>query len=150
MDSEEFIKNIPNSEWYKDEKTRNTIILELIEKFNRENIIGEIQIENSLYDKSSSKKNISSLEFNEFFENNEPYYYPVEPNINDEKSDIEKSTGISKTEIKTENQDIVNNIFESFIKIKDYNNDYNTPSMRKNAFQNFMKIVGNNIEYQIK
>ena len=145
MNSEEFIKNIINSEWYKDEKTRNTIILELIERFNRENIIGEIQIESSLYEKSSSKKNFSSLEFKEFLENNEPYNYQVDPNICDEKSDKELSTGISKTEIENENQEIVNNIFDSFIKIKDSNNDYNTPSMRKNAFQNFMKIVGNNI-----
>ena len=103
MNSEEFINIIKNSEWYKDEITRNTIISDFIEKLNRENTIGEIILVNSLYDEISSKEKYSSTENYDFFEyNNDLYDYSYNPKIN-EISKEESSTGISNVNLKKKN-----------------------------------------------
>ena len=154
MNSEEFINIIKNSEWYKDEITRNTIISDFIEKLNRENTIGEIILVNSLYDEISSKEKYSSkyssTENYDFFEyNNDLYDYSYNPKIN-EISKEESSTGISNVKTNNDNQFliVVNDIFEKFIQIQDNNNQFNTLSLRRDAFQNFMKFV--NKEYRLK
>lgn len=154
MNSEEFINIIKNSEWYKDEITRNTIISDFIEKLNRENTIGEIILVNSLYDEISSKEKYSSkyssTENYDFFEyNNDLYDYSYNPKIN-EISKEESSTGISNVKTNNDNQFliVVNDIFDKFIQIQDNNNQFNTLSLRRDAFQNFMKFV--NKEYRLK
>ena len=154
MNSEEFINIIKNSEWYKDEITRNTIISDFIGKLNRENTIGEIILVNSLYDEISSKEKYSSkyssTENYDFFEyNNDLYDYSYNPKIN-EISKEESSTGISNVKTNNDNQFliVVNDIFEKFIQIQDNNNQFNTLSLRRDAFQNFMKFV--NKEYRLK
>ncbi len=154
MNSEEFINIIKNSEWYKDEITRNTIISDFIEKLNRENTIGEIILVNSLYDEISSKEKYSSkyssTENYDFFENNNDLYdYSYNPKII-EISKEESSTGISNVKTNNDNQFliVVNDIFDKFIQIQDNNNQFNTLSLRRDAFQNFMKFV--NKEYRLK
>ena len=154
MNSEEFINIIKNSEWYKDEITRNTIISDFIEKLNRENTIGEIILVNSLYDEISSKEKYSSkyssTENYDFFEyNNDLYDYSYDPKIN-VFSKEESSTGISNVKTNNDNQFliVVNDIFDKFIQIQDNNNQFNTLSLRRDAFQNFMKFV--NKEYRLK
>jgi hypothetical protein len=154
MNSEEFINIIKNSEWYKDEITRNTIISDFIEKLNRENTIGEIILVNSLYDEISSKEKYSSkyssTENYDFFENNNDLYdYSYNPKIN-VFSKEESSTGISNVKTNNDNQFliVVNDIFDKFIQIQDNNNQFNTLSLRRDAFQNFMKFV--NKEYRLK
>ena len=154
MNSEEFINIIKNSEWYKDEITRNTIISDFIEKLNRENTIGEIILVNSLYDEISSKEKYSSkyssTENYDFFEyNNDLYDYSYNLKIN-EISKEESSTGISNVKTNNDNQFliVVNDIFDNFIQIQDNNNQFNTLSLRRDAFQNFMKFV--NKEYRLK
>ncbi len=154
MNSEEFINIIKNSEWYKDEITRNTIISDFIEKLNRENTIGEIILVNSLYDEISSKEKYSSkyssTENDDFFENNNDLYdYSYNPKII-EISKEESSTGISNVKTNNDNQFliVVNDIFDKFIQIQDNNNQFNTLSLRRDAFQNFMKFV--NKEYRLK
>ena len=154
MNSEEFINIIKNSEWYKDEITRNTIISDFIEKLNRENTIGEIILVNSLYDEISSKEKYSSkyssTENYDFFEyNNDLYDYSYNQEIN-EISKEESSTGISNVKTNNDNQFliVVNDIFDKFIQIQDNNNQFNTLSLRRDAFQNFMKFV--NKEYRLK
>jgi len=154
MNSEEFINIIKNSEWYKDEITRNTIISDFIEKLNRENTIGEIILVNSLYDEISSKEKYSSkyssTENYDFFENNNDLYdYSYNQEIN-EISKEESSTGISNVKTNNDNQFliVVNDIFDKFIQIQDNNNQFNTLSLRRDAFQNFMKFV--NKEYRLK
>ena len=154
MNSEEFINIIKNSEWYKDEITRNTIISDFIEKLNRENTIGEIILVNSLYDEISSKEKYSSkyssTENYDFFEyNNDLYDYSYNPDIN-VFSKEESSTGISNVKTNNDNQFliVVNDIFDKFIQIQDNNNQFNTLSLRRDAFQNFMKFV--NKEYRLK
>lgn len=154
MNSEEFINIIKNSEWYKDEITRNTIISDFIEKLNRENTIGEIILVNSLYDEISSKEKYSSkyssTENYDFFEyNNDLYDYSYNQKIN-VFSKEESSTGISNVKTNNDNQFliVVNDIFDKFIQIQDNNNQFNTLSLRRDAFQNFMKFV--NKEYRLK
>ena len=154
MNSEEFINIIKNSEWYKDEITRNTIISDFIEKLNRENTIGEIILVNSLYDEISSKEKYSSkyssTENYDFFEyNNDLYDYSYDPK-KIEISKEESSTGISNVKTNNDNQFliVVNDIFDKFIQIQDNNNQFNTLSLRRDAFQNFMKFV--NKEYRLK
>jgi hypothetical protein len=154
MNSEEFINIIKNSEWYKDEITRNTIISDFIEKLNRENTIGEIILVNSLYDEISSKEKYSSkyssTENYDFFENNNDLYdYSYNLKII-EISKEESSTGISNVKTNNDNQFliVVNDIFDKFIQIQDNNNQFNTLSLRRDAFQNFMKFV--NKEYRLK
>ena len=107
MNSEEFINIIKNSEWYKDEITRNTIISDFIEKLNRENTIGEIILVNSLYDEISSKEKYSSkyssTENYDFFEYNDDLYdYSYDPK-KIEISKEESSTGISNVNLKKKN-----------------------------------------------
>ncbi len=155
MNSEEFINIIKNSEWYKDEITRNTIISDFIEKLNRENTIGEIILVNSLYDEISSKEKYSSkyssTENYDFFENNNDLYdYSYDPTKINEISKEESSTGISNVKTNNDNQFliVVNDIFDKFIQIQDNNNQFNTLSLRRDAFQNFMKFV--NKEYRLK
>ena len=154
MNSEEFINIIKNSEWYKDEITRNTIISDFIEKLNRENTIGEIILVNSLYDEISSKEKYSSkyssTENYDFFEYNDDLYdYSYDPK-KIEISKEESSTGISNVKTNNDNQFliVVNDIFDKFIQIQDNNNQFNTLSLRRDAFQNFMKFV--NKEYRLK
>ena len=155
MNSEKFINIIKNSEWYKDEITRNTIISDFIEKLNRENTIGEIILVNSLYDEISSKEKYSSkyssAENYDFFENNNDLYdYSYNPKNLIEISKEESSTGISNVKTNNDNQFliVVNDIFDKFIQIQDNNNQFNTLSLRRDAFQNFMKFV--NKEYRLK
>ena len=154
MNSEEFINIIKNSEWYKDEITRNTIISDFIEKLNRENTIGEIILVNSLYDEISSKEKYSSkyssTENYDFFEYNDDLYdYSYDPK-KIEISKEESSTGISNVKTNNDNQFliVVNDIFDKFIQIQDNSNQFNTLSLRRDAFQNFMKFV--NKEYRLK
>lgn len=156
MTSENFLNYIKSSEWYKDEKKRNKVILDFIEKLNNNNTLHKkIILVNSLFDmiKSSNEKISSDDNFKEFVnDENKDYSYDCSFDLdfidnNNYDYYFEAPTGITSQNYNNDLNVFDDDIFNKFIFIKDNINSDNTVNIRIQAFDDLMKFI--NQDYKL-